>query len=104
MALRKNVILRSPPSGRLEGRTMALQSGSVAGQVPSFRPQDPVLPVLVAVGALAVLTMGFVSVAPNRLLSGRPVGLFAAADMRLGAAIVAGATILLVTSMTPAPP
>ncbi len=81
---------------------MALQSGIVAGLVPSFRPHDPVLPVLVAVGALAVLTMGFVSVAPNRLLSGRPVKLFAAADIRLGAAIVAGAAILVATSMTPA--
>jgi osmoprotectant transport system permease protein len=116
MALRKNVILRSspfatPPAaaaqnklGRLEGRTMAPQSGIVAGLAPSFRPQDPVLPVLFAVGALAALTMGFVSVAPNRLLSGRPVGLFAAADMRLGAAVVVGAVLLLATSMTAAAP
>ncbi|HEY8874865.1 MAG TPA: ABC transporter permease [Stellaceae bacterium] len=83
---------------------MAPQSGIVAGLAPSFRPHDPVLPVLFAVGALAALTMGFVSVAPNRLLSGRPVGLFAAADMRISAAIVVGAALLLATSMTPAPP
>ena len=81
---------------------MALRSGIVAGLVPSFRPQDPVLPVLFAVGAVAVLSGGFVSVAPNRLLSGRPVGLFAAADMRLGTAIVVAAVLLLATSMTPA--
>ena len=83
---------------------MAPQSGIVAGLVSSFRPQDPVLPVLFAVGALAVLTGGFVGDAPNRLLSGRPVGLFAAVDMRLGAAIAVGAALLLATSMTPAPP
>jgi osmoprotectant transport system permease protein len=107
MALRKNVILRSLHSGRLEGRTMAPQSGIVARLVPSFRPQDPVLPVLFAVGVVAVLSGGFVSVAPNRLLSGRPLGLFTAADIRLSTAIVVVAALLLATSVTPvnrAPP
>jgi osmoprotectant transport system permease protein len=83
---------------------MAPRSGSVTGLVPSLRPQNPVLPVLLGVGALAVLTVGFVSIAPNRLLSGRPVGLFAAVDMRLCAAIIVAAAILVATSMTPAPP
>jgi osmoprotectant transport system permease protein len=116
MALRKYDILRSPPFetppaaaaqdkfGRLEGRTMARQSGIAAGLVSPFRPADPVLPVLFAVGGLAALTGGFVSIAPNRLLSGHPIGLFAAADMRLGTAIVVVAAILVATSMTPAPP
>src|SRR5712691_3057969 len=73
--------------GRLEGRTMALQSGTGAGAVPSFRLHNLVLPTLMAAGIAAVLTTGFVTSAPNRLLSGRPIGLFAAADLRLGAAI-----------------
>jgi osmoprotectant transport system permease protein len=69
-----------------------------------FASHNDVVPVLFGVGALAALTGGFVSVAPNRLLSGRPVGLFAAADMRLSTAIAAGAAILVATSVTPAPP
>jgi osmoprotectant transport system permease protein len=75
-----------------------------SGLLRRFASRNDVILVLVAVGALAVLTMGFVSVAPNRLLSGRPVGLLAAADISLGAAIVVGAALLLATSMTPAPP
>src|SRR6266481_8577384 len=39
--------------------------------------------------------------APNRLLSGRPVGLFAAADLRLGAAIGAVAAFLLLSALVP---
>ena len=74
---------------------MAPQSGIAAGLVSPFRPADPVLPVLFAVGGLAALTGGFVSIAPNRLLSGHPIGLFAAADMRLGTAIVVVAAILM---------
>jgi len=74
---------------------MALQSGIIAGLVPTFRLHNLVLPALAAVTVAAVLTTGFVSVAPNRLLSGRPVGMLAAADIRLGAAIVVGAALLL---------
>src|SRR6266851_451195 len=101
MGFRRNVILRSPRSGRLEGRIMALQSGIVAGLVPSFRLHNFVLPTLMAAGVAAVLTTGFVTSAPNRLLSGRPIGLFAAADLRLGAAIGAVAAFLLLSALVP---
>ena len=76
-------------------------TGICAGQLPRFQLHNLVLPVLFAVGVAAVLTTGFVSVAPNRLLSGRPIGLFAAADMRLGAAIAITAVFLLLTSFAP---
>ena len=79
---------------------MALQSG-IAGLVSSFQLHNFVLPTLVAVALAAVLTTGFVSVAPNRLLSGRPIGLLAAADMRLSAAIAITAVVLLLTSLAP---
>src|SRR5712691_3262947 len=101
MGFRRNVILRSPRSGRLEGREMALQSGIEAGLVPSFRLHNFVLPTLFTAGLAAVLTTGFVTSAPNRLLSGRPIGLFAAADLRLGAAIGGVAAILLLTALVP---
>jgi osmoprotectant transport system permease protein len=68
------------------------------GAVPSFpalRLHDRVLPVLIAVGAAVVLGSGFLSIAPNRLLSGRPVALWAAADAALVATITAGGTLLL---------
>ncbi len=80
---------------------MALQSGIPAGLVPSFRLHNLVLPTLMAAGVAAVLTTGFVTSAPNRLLSGRPIGLFAAADLRLGAAIAAVAAFLLLTALVP---
>jgi osmoprotectant transport system permease protein len=80
---------------------MAFQSADRAGLVPSFRLHNRVLPTLFAAGLAAVLTTGFVSVAPNRLLSGRPIGLFTAADWRLGAAICVIATVLVLTSFAP---
>ncbi len=80
---------------------MALQSGIEAGLVPSFRLHNFVLPTLFTAGLAAVLTTGFVTSAPNRLLSGRPIGLFAAADLRLGAAIGGVAAILLLTALVP---
>ncbi len=66
-----------------------------------FRLHNLVLPTLLGVGAVAVVTTGFVTSAPNRLLSGRPIGLFAAVDMRLGAAIGLIAVVLLLTSLAP---
>jgi osmoprotectant transport system permease protein len=80
---------------------MALQSGIEGGLVRSFRLHNLVLPTLSAAGVAAVLTTGFVTSAPNRLLSGRPIGLFAAADLRLGAAIGAIAALLLLTALVP---
>ena len=43
-------------------------------------PHNLVAPTLVAAGAAAVSASGFVSIAPNRLLSGRPVGLLQLPD------------------------
>jgi osmoprotectant transport system permease protein len=61
-----------------------------------------VLPLLFAASAAAVAGGGFVAVAPNRLLSGRPIGLFAASDWRLSTVIAALGMALLATA--PAPP
>jgi osmoprotectant transport system permease protein len=80
---------------------MALQSGIIAGLVSSFRLHNLVLPALAAVTVAAVPTTGFVSIAPNRLLSGRPIGLVAATDMRFSLAIGFCAVILLLASLAP---
>jgi osmoprotectant transport system permease protein len=80
---------------------MALQSGIISARVSSFQLDNLVLPVLLAMAGLSVITTGFVSVAPNRLLSGRPIGLFAATDMRFSLAIGFCAGILLLASTTP---
>jgi len=80
---------------------MALRSGAAAALVPSFRLNNLVLPTLLAAGVAAVLTTGFVAVAPNRLLSGHPIGLFAAANGRLGAAIAVVAALQLLTALAP---
>jgi len=60
-----------------------------------------VLPALIGTGVAAVLSTGFVTVAPNRLLSGRPIGLFAAADRTLGVAIAIIAALLLLSALAP---
>jgi osmoprotectant transport system permease protein len=56
---------------------------------------------LLVVAVAADLTTGFVTLAPNRLLSGRPIGLFAATDMRLGAAIAGVGLAMLLTAFAP---
>jgi osmoprotectant transport system permease protein len=58
-------------------------------------------PLLFTVAAAAVAGSGFVAVAPNRLLSGAPVGLFAACEGWQSAAIVALGVVLLVTAAMP---
>jgi len=60
-----------------------------------------VLPLLFAAAALAVVSGGFVAMAPNRLLSGKPVGLFAACDWRISFAIAALGIVLLATAFVP---
>ena len=45
--------------------------------------------------------IGFVAVAPNRLLSGEPIGLFAACDWRISFAIAALGIALLATALVP---
>ncbi len=64
-------------------------------------PRNEVLLVLLAVAAVAISTGGFVTLAPNRLVSGRPIGLFAAGDARLCIAIVALSAALLAISFVP---
>jgi osmoprotectant transport system permease protein len=60
-----------------------------------------VLPLLFAASVAAVAGSGFVAVAPNRLLSGEQIGLFAAADRRLSLAIAALGIALLATALAP---
>jgi len=50
-------------------------------------PRNPVLPSLVAVALLAASGTGFVALAPNRLVSGRPIPLLQAAPPSVGAAL-----------------
>jgi len=54
-----------------------------------------VLLVLTGLGALGIATAGFVSLAPNRLISGQPLALWSVADgTSLAAMILLGATLL----------
>jgi osmoprotectant transport system permease protein len=63
--------------------------------------RNRVLPLLFAVGGGAIAGSGFVAIAPNRLLSGEPVRLFAAADRWLSATIMVFAVALLATALAP---
>jgi osmoprotectant transport system permease protein len=78
-----------------------LSATSAITRLTRLAPDNFVRPVLFAVAGAAVVTQGFVTSAPNRLMSGRPIGLFAAADPRLCAAIVFVAAALLATSSAP---
>ena len=64
---------------------------------PAIRLYNHVVPVLVGAAAAAAATCGFVAVAPNRLVSGRPVALWLAADPRLSTAIALLGALLLAT-------
>jgi osmoprotectant transport system permease protein len=73
----------------------------IAALVPRtvpLRVRDPVLLVLVIVAALALALGGFVGEAPNRLLSGRPVALPAAAGAPLTAGLAGLLALLLFAS------
>ena len=71
-------------------------------QVPPIRLYNHVLPVLVVVAAVAVATLGFVTVAPNRLVSGRAVALWLAADPGLSVAVaLLGAVLLAAACVSP---
>jgi osmoprotectant transport system permease protein len=67
--------------------------------LPPFH--NRVVPVLVITAAAAASGCGFVTLAPNRLVSGVPIGLFAAADPRLSGAIVLLGAILLAIAAAP---
>src|SRR5262249_27792818 len=56
---------------------------------------------LILVAAAAAATCGFVSIAPNRLLSGQPVALWHAADPRFFAVILGCGALLLGIAFTP---
>jgi len=73
-----------------------------SARFPAIRLHNHVLPVLVVVAAVAVAILGFVTVAPNRLVSGRAVALWLAADPRLSLAIaLLGAVLLAAACVSP---
>ena len=68
----------------------------------AIRLHNHVLPVLVVVAAVAVAILGFVTVAPNRLISGRAVALWLAADPGLSVAVaLLGAVLLAAACVSP---
>ncbi len=89
------------PSLRAQRSNLDRQSALGWGLLRRFAPRNDVLHILFIVGAGAVLTSGFVTSAPNRLISGRPVGLFAAADIRYSAGMAFLGAVLLVASLMP---
>ena len=78
--------------------TPAIGAGT---RFPAIRLYNHVLALLVVVAAVAVATTAFIAVAPNRLVSGRPVAIWLAADPRLGAAIALFGAALLGTAFAP---
>jgi osmoprotectant transport system permease protein len=66
-----------------------------SARFPAIRLYNHVLPVLVVVAAVAVAILGFVTVAPNRLISGRAVALWLAADPGLSVAVALLGVVLL---------
>ena len=81
-----------------EGQTATVRYGGIA----TLRLRNRVVPTLFAAAAVAVLIGGFLTLAPNRLVSGRPVGLFAAVDPRLASTIVLlGLALLAISAARP---
>jgi osmoprotectant transport system permease protein len=76
----------------------------VAAQFPAIRFHNHVLPVLIVAAGAAVAGAGFVAVAPNRLVSGRPIMLWAAADIRLSTAVAIFGALLLAAALVPPRP
>jgi len=62
---------------------------------------NPVLLVLVIVAAAAAAASGFVALAPNRLVSGRPIGLLSAAGAAPTIAVAALGALLLAAALLP---
>ncbi len=77
---------------------------AAVARFPDIRLRNHVLPVLIVAAAAAVASLGFVTVAPNRLVSGRPIMLWAAADARLTAAIALLGALLLAAALVPPRP
>ena len=63
--------------------------------------RNPVLLVLVIVAAAAAVAAGFVALAPNRLVSGRPIGLLSAAGAAPSIGIAALGALLLAAALLP---
>jgi len=82
----------------------AAPAAIAAGRFPAIRFHNHVLPVLIVAAGVAVTSTGFVTVAPNRLVSGRPVLLWAAADARLTAAIAVLGALLAAAALIPPRP
>lgn len=80
---------------------MTVTTAVANGRPALLRVHNRVLPVLFAAAAAAALGSGFVSLAPNRLMSGQAIGLFAVTDPRFSAAIGALGVILLATAVAP---
>src|SRR5437763_14664429 len=79
----------------------AMPAISAGTQFPTIRLHNNVLALLIVFAAVAVATTGFVAVAPNRLISGRPIVLWLAADPRLSAAIALFGAVLLGAAFAP---
>jgi osmoprotectant transport system permease protein len=69
-----------------------------SARLPALRFHNHVVPVLVAAAALAAPICGFVTIAPNRLVSGESVALWLAAEPRFTAAIAVLGALLLATA------
>ena len=98
-----------PHRGRWRGGRRRGARLSAVAAFPAVTPQSRRLRALLrcsfaccrCIAAAAAVGTGFVAVAPNRLLSGQPVGLFAAGDRRLSVAIAALGIALLATALAP---
>jgi len=77
-----------------------IETGAFSGVV-GLRLHNRVLPVLFLAGVAAVLATGFVTLAPNRLLSGLPVGLFAADPALAAVVALLGFALLLIAFLPP---
>ncbi|MGE5269076.1 MAG: ABC transporter permease [Thiohalocapsa sp.] len=84
---------------RIQRRNLDGQSLPAAGLLRRFAPRNDVVVVLLATALAATLTTGFVTLAPNRLVSGQPIGLVAAAGPGFAAVIAALGAALLMTAL-----
>ena len=79
---------------------LELPAGSQLRAAP-IGVRNAVLCLLVIAAAVAVLSVGFVAIAPNRLVSGRPIALWNAAGDGFTAGIAVLGTGLLAVALTP---
>src|SRR5213079_2200082 len=76
----------------------AVPAFRAAARFPAIRLYNHVVPVLISAAVIAATACGFISVAPNRLVSGEPVALWLAADLRVTAALAVLGAALLATA------